>query len=413
MRTNLIKINDIGIKRFLIIIISLQLATVGVIGLEALGLSLPFLRQVVVFIYLSFVPGILILRVLKLHRLSTAETLGYAVGLSIASVMFIGLILNLLGPLLGIKEPLTIVSLLSVMGIAVLILCLLSYIRDKDFCAPSFIATRDIVSPPVLFLLLLPLLSILGALLVNFYHTNSLLLLLMVLIAFVLIFIVFGRFIPKEFYPLALFAISLALIYHRSLVPLYLVGTDNSIEYYFANLVLLSSHWDAAMPDASNAVLSTTIFPALYSRLMNLDLVWMFKAVYPIFFSMVPLVLYEAFRRQVGSRKAFLAAFLIVAFIGFSTIGVSIGKQIIAELFLALLILLLVSRGMGVVTSAALLIIFTAGMVVSHYSISYIAVGFFLMSLPLIYKLYAMRGAKASQILSVTFVTLLLVMSFS
>ena len=167
------------------------------------------------------------------------------------------------------------------------------------------------------------------------------------------------------------------------------------------------------MPDASNSVLSVTIFPAVYSRLMNLDLVWMFKAIYPIFFSIMPLVLYEAFRKQVGSRKAFLAAFLIVAFVGFSTIGVSIGKQIIAELFLALLILLLVSRGMGGMTRVALLIIFVAGMVVSHYSISYVCLAFFIISLPLIYKLYAMKGAKASRILSVTFVTLFFVMAIS
>ncbi len=226
MTINPVKINGIAFKKFLTIILAIQVAMLAVVGLEAAGLHLPFLQQAVGFVYLSFVPGILILRVLKLHRLSTAETFAYSIGLSIASVMFIGLIVNLVGPIFGISHPLSPIPLIIALSIAVFILCILAYVRDRDFSEPSFIAVKDVLSSPVLFLLLLPLLAILGALLVRFYHSNTLLLLLMVLIATVPAFIAFNKFIPVKWYPLAVFAISLALLYHLALISGYLNSSD-------------------------------------------------------------------------------------------------------------------------------------------------------------------------------------------
>ena len=61
--------NDWEIKKFLSVILSIQLALWGVIGLDAMGIQIPIIRQLIGFIYLTFVPGILILRILKLHNL--------------------------------------------------------------------------------------------------------------------------------------------------------------------------------------------------------------------------------------------------------------------------------------------------------------------------------------------------------
>ena len=53
--------------------------------------EIPVLGQIVGFIVLTFIPGFLILRIIKPHKLGVTESLLYSVGLSIAFVMFLGL----------------------------------------------------------------------------------------------------------------------------------------------------------------------------------------------------------------------------------------------------------------------------------------------------------------------------------
>ena len=109
----------------------------GLVGLGAAGIEVPFIRQVVGFVYLTFIPGIVILRLLRIHGQSTIVTLLYAVGLSIAFLMFLGLLINFALPLVGISEPLSCLPLVITTSVIVLALCALSYWRDRDFSAPA------------------------------------------------------------------------------------------------------------------------------------------------------------------------------------------------------------------------------------------------------------------------------------
>ena len=170
--------NDWEIKKFLKVILAIQLAVWGVIGLDTIGLHIPVIREFISFIYLFYIPGIIILRVLKLHKLGNIETLLYSVGLSIATLMFTGLFLNTVYPLFGISDPISILPLIITISVLVLALCAISYVRDKDFSAPSFIDIGAILSPPALFLCLVPFLSIFATYLINFHHTNILLMFL-------------------------------------------------------------------------------------------------------------------------------------------------------------------------------------------------------------------------------------------
>ena len=139
---NLLQMNDWKIEKFLKVILAVQLAMWGVIGLDAIGIQIPILRQFIGFIYLTFVPGILILRILKLHKLGNIETLLYTVGLSIATLMFTGFFMNMLYPFFGISGPISFVPLIVTISVVVLILCVLCYMRDKDFADPGFVDTK-------------------------------------------------------------------------------------------------------------------------------------------------------------------------------------------------------------------------------------------------------------------------------
>lgn len=307
---NPLQLNDWEIGKFLKVILALQLTIWGVICLDVAGLDIPILRQVVGFIYLTFIPGIIILRILKLHKLGNIETLLYSVGLSIATMMFTGLLMNTVYPFFGIPRPISITPLIITISIIVLALCVLSYMRDKDFSDPGYVDIKDILSPTVLFLCLIPFLAIFGTYLVNYHENNVLLLLLLMIIAFIVILTAFDKFVPRKVYPLAILIISLSLLFHDSLIYPYISGGDVNFEYHVYKLVEMNSYWDSTSPSASyNAMLSVTILPSIYTYLLNIDGTWIFKIIYQVIFSLVPLGLYLAYKMQTDEKTAFLSVF--------------------------------------------------------------------------------------------------------
>jgi len=367
-----LQMNDWGIKKFLKVILAIQLATWGVIGLDVIGLQIPIIRQLIGFIYLAFVPGILILRILKLHKLDNIETLLYTVGLSIATLMFTGLFMNTVYPILGIPGLISTIPLIITISGVVLILCILSYVRDRDYSNPSFIDVGEILSPPALFLCLIPFLAIFGTYLVNFHHNNILLMLLIIILALIAISIAFGKFIPKNLYPLAIFVIAISLLFHRSLISMYLWGWDIQHEFYLSNLVMANFQWDPTIPAATNAMLSIVMLAPIFSGICGMSLIWVFKIIYPLLFALVPLGLYRVFQKQTNDKIAFLACFFFVSLFTFYTEMLQLARQQIAELFLVLLILVMIDKNMDKMKRSFLLIVFGVSLAVSHYGTSYI-----------------------------------------
>jgi uncharacterized membrane protein len=77
---NPLQMVDWEIRKFLKVVLVAQLVMLGLVGLSALGFGIPVLTQIVGFIYLTFIPGIIILRILRLHELGSVRTLLYSVG---------------------------------------------------------------------------------------------------------------------------------------------------------------------------------------------------------------------------------------------------------------------------------------------------------------------------------------------
>ena len=366
---NPFQMNDWEIKKFLKVTLAVQLAMWGVIGLDAIGLQIPIIRQLIGFIYLTFIPGILILRILKLHKLGNIETLLYTVGLSIATLMFTGLFMNTVYPIFGIPGPISITPRIITISVVVLVLCVLSYIRDKNFSEPSFIDLGDLLSPPALFLCLIPFLAILGTHLVNFHHNNILLMFLIVIIALIAVSIGFDKFIPKNLYHLAVFVIAISLLFHRSLISMYIIGWDIHLEYYLCNLVKMNGIWTSTIPITYNAMLSIVMIAPIFSDICGMSLTWVFKIIYPLLFSLVPLVLYRAFQKQTNDKIAFLSVFFFMSFIRFFS---PMPRQNIAEFYLVLLILPMIDKDINKIKRSFLFIVFGVSLAVSHYGTSYI-----------------------------------------
>ncbi|MFC1872237.1 DUF2206 domain-containing protein [Chloroflexota bacterium] len=373
-------------KKFLFLILPVILAMDGLIGLAALGFDILILRQVVGFVFLSLVPGFLILRIVKLHHMGIVEYLLYSVGLSIAFVMFLGYFINLLLPLIGISEPISTLPLMLTINFCMLIFCVIAYKQKDPTRNSSSISIRcsELFSPPVLVLLLLPILSALGANLVYLHQGNTVLLILLSLIALIVIIVAFSKFIPSKLYPLAIITISIAVLWHWALISPDIPGSDVVREHAYQTLILENSFWNTNFGASNlNAMLSVVMLGPIYSLMLNLDLAWVLKIIYTLLFSLVPLALFEVYRRQFNKKTAFFGAFFFLSMPVFFTLTPG-ARQPIAEIFFALTILLFQSKKTPLIQKSFLLTIFGFSMVVSHYAISYIFLLYLLLTFPLL-----------------------------
>lgn len=362
------------IKSFLLIICSIQLAVIGTIGLEIIGLKIPILRQLIGFFYLSFVPGMLIVRFLKLKNLKNTEILLYTIGLSIFTLMFTGFLTNIVGSYF-MSNPISTTNLILTMSFIVIILSYLCYKSDKEitYIYEKKYTKNIFLSPASLFLMLIPFLSVFGTYLVNYYNNNILLLLLIIIICFVILLIGFDtRFIHKDLYPLAIFVIAISLLLHTSLIYTYLYGWDIHQEYYFSNIVKISGFWNPDIVSNVNAMLSVVLLAPIYSDICDLSLTSVFKIIYPFLFSFVPLGIFHIYQKLTeNDTTAFLSAIYFISISTFYTEMLSLARQEIAELFFVLLITVIVSN-IEITRKKLLTLIFTFGIVISHYGLSYL-----------------------------------------
>lgn len=369
--TNFFKMNDWEMKKFILFLIVMQLALWGLISFDFIGFKIPILRQLIGFLYLTFVPGSIILRILRLHKLDTVETILLTVGSSIASFMFIGFFMNTVYPFFGILKPISSNLIVITLSIFVFLLTFLAYLRDNMFSDKAMLNVGTVFHPVCLFLYLLPFLAIIGTYLMNYYNNNIILMFMIILTSLTVLYFSF-KDMPHEMYPLAVFVISLSLLYLTWLTSTYMWGRDVHSELYFSNLILNNAYWDKTIPDSTNAMLVITLFIPMVSKVLNLSPAWVYKVILPVLFSLIPVGLYEIIKKQVGGTKiAFLSSFFFIS-IYFYNILLSTAKQLFAEFFMILLILLVIEKEKLNVNRSILIIIFIVSLIVSHYGTSYI-----------------------------------------
>jgi uncharacterized membrane protein len=377
---NPLTMNDWELKKTLLVTAVLQVAFLASAGLTYRGAPLLIVQQATGCIFLLFIPGILLLRVLKLHNLGSVATPLYAVGLSIATLMFSGLFINQVYPYLGITRPIAALPLLITLSAVVDILCLVAVVRDRTFSATDSLDLRAVVSPPTLALCLIPFVSIFGTYVMNGTSNNAILLLLIVLLAALVIVLTFRRDVPRHVYPLAVFVSALSLLYYESLISNYLVGWDIQEERYLAGLVIANGSWNPTLSISNyNSALSSVLLGPILSVTCGISIVSVFKVVYPLIFALVPVVLYLVFRQQTNDKVAFLSAFLFLGVDIFFSDMIGLARQEIAELFLVLIVLIMVARESE--RRSLLLTIFAFALIVSHYGLAYVFIFLLLVAL--------------------------------
>jgi uncharacterized membrane protein len=375
--------------------------------------DIPVARQFLGFFCLSFLPGYIAIKLLKLDGLSLLEKGLFSVGLSLAFLMLGGLVLNELGLLLGISHPLSLVPLVVSLTVCVLGGGLFA-LKSEPVGSWKAIQIKPLL--PYLAIAVIPVIGIAGAILVD-QNGNNLVAMLMVVAICVLFAAVLMATKSARVYPFAILIIALALLYSPLFVSKYMIsfGSDVPNEFFVFRTTLTKGFWDVTPPSIwssiypnLNSMLSLTILPTIYTILLKLDPTSAFALVFPALFALVPVGLYQTWRKYIGERMSFVSAFLFMAYGVFFSEMLALNRQMIAELFFVLLLATALHVKIGRNTKTVLFVIFSLALVTSHYALAVI-VAFFLVFAAVVLFIYSRRSRKFTLTMVLLFLAVMFV----
>ena len=365
------KIKDINSKEFFTLIVFLLFITDIIIILD-----IPGLREILPAIYFTIVPGLLIIILMNLNKLEFIKKFLFWIGLSLSVIIFTGLCLNYLYPL--ISKPLSLFPLLITFNIIIIILGLISYHKNKEEFEIQrifnfSIDSKDKLISPMIFSIIFPFLAFFGTYLMNTTNNNSLLLLMLFLVPIYFVVIISLRNkISNSTYPFAILMVSLSFFLMHGLTSNYLIGRDNHLEFFYFQYTLHNYHLDTTIFNTPlNNCLSVNILPTIYSVLTSIKGLYVFKIVFGFIGSIIPLIIYILSKKIVGNKYALFAALLVIFQMNFIEL-LSLIRQEFALIFFFLAVLVLFDKELGNTNKKILFIIFMLSVIVSHYSTAFI-----------------------------------------
>lgn len=340
------------------------------------GVRTPLLSGVAVFGFLSIVPGLLAIVAFRLRFKRDILLLYYAVCFSLLFLMLVGLFINTLLPLVGIHEPLQTRPLTVSIDVLLLVLGVAAWKYG------GFDEVEWPLRPVRLLWALLPsvfvILGIFGAVSLNNGATNIFTVIMYWGALAYLAFLVLWRRQDTAAIAAAIFWIALGLLFATSLRGWYITGHDIQREYYVFQLTKQNWHWDVSLlRDPYNACLSITILPTIFSSLMKMNDVYIYKVLFQILFALCPVAVYMLFRRISNARWALLGSIYFIAFPTFLGDMPMLNRQEIAFMFFAAMLLMMFKEHIALWQRRTLFLVFGLGVVVSHYSTTYAMLGIF------------------------------------
>ncbi len=339
----------------------------------AVGVKLPFalVESVLAFGYLLFVPGLLVLLILRIKPVSPWRYSYYAALLSLVILMVSGVLINWLLPLMGIEHPLYFTRLFPILTVIFSSLLLGAFWRASPFevvIKPSLHNTRHYLLP-----LLFPVLAVLGATSLNNGGSNIFTIIMLVGILANFIYMIFkADRLPANAIAFSIFCSAVAMLFMTSLRGWYVTGHDIQTEYYVFQLAKSGWHWDISLfRNPYNACLSLTVLPTMLTGLLHIEDSYVFKALYQILFALCPVAVFMLLRQFSNTRLALLSVLYFVCFPTFFTDMPMLNRQEIAFLFLAGMILLALDETISNKLRVILFATFGLGVILSHYSTTY------------------------------------------
>ncbi|MCL7418882.1 MAG: DUF2206 domain-containing protein, partial [Halalkalicoccus sp.] len=349
---------------------SLLVAFWAIVGAASFGIELSLVQNALGVVLLTLAPGFLLLLFVDHGIDDVGEVLLYVVGFSLVFLAVASMVISLLYPVFGIDDPLSFLPLSLTVSAVCLVLTVLSYWRARSVVlrVPS-LAPRD--GKIVAFLLCLPVFAAIAAHRMNVAGSNWLMYGFLLLIALVVLVSISA--VPPKLYPLAVFAVAAAIFFHHNLITNAVVGSDIQVNHFFVELVVENGVWEPGLGDdvySSIPVVGTV--PAVYAVVTGIDPALVFKAIFSLLFALVPVGIYYTFDDVFGAKSALVGAYFFVFY--FRAFNGTPGKTRIAQLFVVLLLLVLITDRDRLPGKEWVGFVFGIGLVFSHYTTTYIVV---------------------------------------
>lgn len=371
------------IKRIVIysIILALQIF-VNVLFIN--NINYFFIRSIFSFAFFTTVPGLLMLLILRVSRVSFFEYVSYMITLSLSLLLLGGLAFNTFLPLFGIAEPLSLTYLLPGFNIIVDILLASAILFGKRriYYKAGFLNISQSNWTLLGLSFLLPVLSIFGATILNNGGTNlAATLFILSITVFVFLMTKMRKELDEKILPFVIFNMGISLLLSYSLRSWYILGWDINHEFQVFQLTKLHYLWSAAtIKDIYNSCLSVTILPTILDSFLRVNDEYIFKVFYQILFALIPVNIYLITRRYTNVFYAFLAGLLFMIQQTFYMEMTAVVRQEIAFIFFTSSVLVLFNKTISENIQNFLFIIFGLGMIVSHYSTTYITLILFFLT---------------------------------
>jgi uncharacterized membrane protein len=337
--------------------------------------------KVLLFVCITLLPGVSILRLLRITPRTIPTGLVYSFGLSILVLMLSGLAANQLLPLFGINRPL---GLLGAIGAWNIVTGILVGTSIRHNVQPIILESWSPKTWPrsawllAMLSVLLPCIAMLGAFRLN-NGGNAHLAELSLCLAAALIAcgVIFRRRLPDGLLVWLIFIIGLTVLLMTSLRGWDIVGHDIEREFRVYTLAHLNERWDISLDrDSYNACLSITILPQMLAQILDISGLVAFKVVLQIIFAVCPVVVFVLLRQYSTKLGALFGSLLFICYPTFINDSAMLTRQGVAYLFFALALLIISNKSQRH-RHKILFLLCALGAILSHYSTAYMFVALF------------------------------------
>ncbi len=357
----------------------LALAAIAVAAnvIVLLGQPVPGLSPVAGCVLLFGLPICLLYAKLDWQWADPSERLGYSLVLTLLLLMGMGLAINVALPYVGVRRPLEHLPVLLAADALLVVLALWRrhrWPRASAIRLPSLRGKDQIV---VVLCGVVVVASIAGAIRLNNGASGGLTLAMLVAAATAMVLLLAWR---DSLHPgvvtSAVYCLAAALLLMTSLRGWYITGHDIQSEFRIFELTKSNGNWSMdRYQDAYNACLSTTILPTLVSQMTRIADPYVYRLIFQLVFAYCPVLVYKLARRYASMEIALLAVVYFVSFPTFLNDMNFMNRQEIAFLFVAAAFLIMTNENAGPATRRALFAACSLGVVVSHYSTTYVLAG--------------------------------------
>ena len=328
------------------------------------------------FLYIIVTPGLLLLPFFTSKKIPTMLSLAMSVALSLFLLMMVGLIINTVLPYFGIIHPLTTIPLLATFDALIYTLLVLNFDFKKSL--PFEIKNISAFNWTLIGVACIaPICAFVGAMILNNGGKSTFAMIPLILTVILIPIVVLSKDkINSTTPPIILYLLALSFLFANSMRGLFVSGHDILLEFHVFNLTNNAHVWKMALfRDPYMACLSLTILPTYFQQLLHITPASIFKFFIQFIGALPVIVIYYLAKEYVNEKMALLVAFMYISFPTFLIDMAFLNRQGIAFLFFSILLyIVLASTHFEGYKKTILLFTIGIGVIISHYSTSYVGV---------------------------------------